>query len=178
MSGHSKWTQIKHKKALTDAQKSKEFAKLARQITLAAKEKGPDPAMNPALRTAVDKAKASNMPSGNIERAIKRAESKENALEAVLFEAYGPGGAAILINGITDNKNRTAQEIKHLLLSHNAKLASPGSAKFLFTKTVDGWQAQATIKVGYEDKKNLEKLFEELGERDDVNGACTNADIG
>lgn len=178
MSGHSKWTQIKHKKALTDAERSKEFAKLARQITLAAKEKGLDPAMNPALRTAIDKAKASNMPSGNIERAIKRAETKEGALEEVLFEAYASGGVAILINGITDNKNRTAQEIKHLLAGHGAKLASPGSAKFLFTKTEDGWLAQVAVKVDDETKKNLEKLFEELEERDDVNNIYTNADLG
>lgn len=179
MSGHSKWSQIKHKKAAGDAQKSKEFGKLGRQITLAAREKGPDPASNPSLRTAVDKARSFNMPSDNIERAIKRASGadKEN-LEEVMFEAYGPGGVAMLITGITDNKNRTAQEIKHLLSEHGVKLAGPGSAKFLFTKTDDGWQATATLPVDERTKEELSKLFEALDEQDDVNDIYTNAEIG
>ncbi len=178
MSGHSKWSQIKHKKALTDARKSKEFAKLAKQITVAAREKGPDPASNPSLRAAVEKARSFNMPSDNIERAIKRATSKdENALEEVLFEAYGPGGSAILIAGITDNKNRTTQEIKHLLSENGAKLASPGSAKFLFQKTEDGWQPIANITVDEKTKEALSKIFEALDENDDINDIYTNAEM-
>ncbi|KKU85022.1 MAG: hypothetical protein A2931_01415 [Candidatus Niyogibacteria bacterium RIFCSPLOWO2_01_FULL_45_48] len=178
MSGHSKWSQIKHKKSLTDAKKSKEFGKLARQITVAAREKGPDPASNPSLRAVVEKARSFNMPSDNIERAIKRATSKdESVLEEVLFEAYGPGGTAILISGITDNKNRTSQEIKHLLSEHGVKLASPGSAKFLFQKTDDGWQAAANLPVDEKIKESLSKLFEALDENDDVNNIYTNAEI-
>lgn len=179
MSGHSKWSQIKHKKALTDARKSKEFAKIARQITIAAREKGESPETNSALRSVVEKARSFNMPSDNIERAIKRATSKdESVLEKVLFEAYGPGGAAILISGITDNKNRTSQEVKHLLSEYGVKLASPGSAKFLFTKTEDGWQAQITMEIDQNSKDALKKLFEALDERDDINDIYTNAEIG
>ena len=178
MSGHSKWSQIKHKKALTDARKSKEFGKLARQITLAARENGPDPSLNPTLRTAMEKARSFNMPSDNIERAIKRAASKEDGgLEEVLFECYGPGGAAILIKGITDNKNRTSQEVKHLLSEHGVKLASPGSAKFLFSRTDDGWQARTTIETDEAAKDSLKKLFEALDERDDINDIYTKANI-
>src|SRR3989344_702896 len=178
MSGHSKWSQIKHKKSLTDAQRSKEFAKLARQITLAAKEKGPDPAMNPALRTAVDKARAANMPSDNIGRAFKRVwGGDKQILEEVLFECYGPGGAALIIEGITDNKNRTAQEVKHLLSDHGAKLAAPGSARFLFQKDESGWRANSPMPVGKEGKEKLLKLLEALDSQDDINDIYTNADI-
>ena len=151
---------------------------MARQITVVARERGPDPASNPTLRTAVEKARSFNMPSDNIERAIKRATSKdESVLEEVLFEAYGPGGAAILISGITDNKNRASQDIKHLLSEHGAKLASPGSAKFLFQKTDDGWQATANLPVDEKTKEALSKLFEALDENDDVNDIYTNAEI-
>lgn len=177
MSGHSKWSQIKHKKALTDAQKSKHFAKLARQITVAAKEKGSDPNTNAVLRAAIDKAREVNMPSDNIERAIKRASGEKEALEEVLFEAYGPGGAAILISGITDNKNRTTQEIKHLLSEYGVKLASPGSARFLFQKTDDGWQAQTPLPIDEKSKAELTKLFEALDEHNDIQDIFTNADL-
>ena len=177
MSGHSKWSQIKHKKASTDAQKSRYFAKLARQITVVAKEKGPDPSGNPKLRSMIEKARGLNMPSDNIERAIKSAQAKEGALEEVLFEAYGPGGVAILISGITDNKNRASQEIKHILSEHGVKLASPGSARFLFEKTNDGWQAQPAIEIDEASRNSLKKLFEALDEHDDINEIYTNAEI-
>ena len=178
MSGHSKWSQIKHKKSLTDAQRSKEFAKLARQITVAAKEKGPDPAMNPALKTTMEKARAANMPSDNIERAVKRASGGDKQiLEEVVFEAYGPDGAAIIIEGITDNKNRTAQEVKHLLSEHGAKLAAPGSARFLFQKDESGWRANSPMPVGKEGKEKMLKLLEALDSQDDINDIYTNADI-
>lgn len=189
MSGHSKWSQIKHKKALTDAQKSRHFAKLARQITVAVKENGADPNANPALRATIEKARSANMPSDNIERAIKRASGEKEALEEVLFEAYGPGGAAILITGITDNKNRTTQEIKHILSERGVKLAAPGSARFLFSapsgrdlasggqKTDDGWQAQALLPVDEKSKAELTKLFDTLDEHDDIQDIFTNADL-
>lgn len=178
MSGHSKWSQIKHKKALTDAQKSKRFSKLARQITLAARSKGSDPNANPGLRTAIEKAREANMPSDNIERAIKRgAGSEKDALEEVLFEAYGPGGAALLIVGITDSKNRTTQEVKHILSEHGAKLAGPGSARFLFQKTDDGWQAKSSLEIDQNTKESLTRLFEALDEHDDINDIYTNANF-
>ena len=178
MSGHSKWSQIKHKKALSDARKSKEFAKLAKQITLAARELGPNIEINSRLKSAVEKARSFNMPSENIERAIKRATSKEEgALEEVLFEAYGPGGSAFIIEGITDNKNRTTQEIKHLLSEYGIKLAAPGSAKFLFTKTDEGWRPKTALEIDEVAEEQLKKLFEALDERDDINDIYTNASL-
>jgi YebC/PmpR family DNA-binding regulatory protein len=178
MSGHSKWSQIKHKKALSDAQKSRHFAKLARQIAVAARIKGPNPEINPVLRAIVEKARQANMPSDNIERAIKKGIGGEKEkLEEVLFEAYGPGGAAMLISGITDNKNRASQEIKHVLSEHGAKLAAPGSAKFLFQKTSGGWQARTLLPIDEKTKKDLMKLFEILDENDNVQDIFTNADI-
>lgn len=178
MSGHSKWSSIKHKKALTDAQKSKHFGKMAKQITIVAKESGSDPNNNPKLKSVIEKARGLNMPSSNIERAIKRAQSKESgSLENVLFEAYGPAGIAILASGVTDNKNRTTQEIKHLLSEYGVSLASPGAARFLFTKTDDGWRPQTTIEISEGDQKSLEKIFEALDNHDDIDDIYTNAKI-
>lgn len=136
MSGHSKWAQIKHKKALTDAKKGKLFSKMARVISVAAKERGTDPATNPKLRMAMDAARSAGMPKENIARAIDRAAgagAKEN-LEEVNYEAYGPGGAALLIFGVTDSKNRTTNEIKHILSENDGKLAAEGSVGWMFKK--------------------------------------------
>ena len=178
MSGHSKWAQIKRKKAVTDAQKSKEFAKLLRKITVAAKTAGADPNRNPALRAAIDKAREANTPSSNIDRAILRgAGAGKDALEEVLFEAYGPAGAAILIEGVTDSKNRASQEVKHVLSEHNAKLAGPGSARFLFQKTPSGWEPITPLLVDDAAKKALANLFEKLDDLDDVSDIYTNADL-
>lgn len=136
MSGHSKWVQIKHKKALTDAKRGKIFSKMARLISVAAKEKGADLKTNAKLRMALETAKTVGMPKENITRAIERAVgagNKEN-LEEVSYEAYGPGGSAFLIFGVTDNKNRTTNEIKHLLSEHGGKLAAEGSVSWMFKK--------------------------------------------
>jgi YebC/PmpR family DNA-binding regulatory protein len=134
MSGHSKWSQIKFKKAVTDAKKSKLWSKVAAQIIIASREKGGDPAANATLKTLIDKAKAVNMPNDNIERAIKRGTGQlpGEKMEEMLYEAYGPGGTAILIEAITDNKNRTTSEIKHILGEHGGKLAESGSVKWMF----------------------------------------------
>lgn len=135
MSGHSKWSQIKHKKAATDKKRGQIFSKLARAITVAAKEKGGDPALNAALRVAMEKAGAANMPAENIERAIGRGiGGGESALEIFNYEAYGPGGVAFIIEGITDNKNRTVSELRHLLNSHGGKLADSGSVAWMFDR--------------------------------------------
>ncbi|MEK7123612.1 MAG: YebC/PmpR family DNA-binding transcriptional regulator, partial [Patescibacteria group bacterium] len=136
MSGHSKWSKIKHQKAVTDAKKGKIFSKIARLITLAAREKGGDLQTNAALRTVVEKARACNMPADNIDRAIKKGtgEGKEDALEEVRYEAIGPAGAMFLIEGITDNKNRTTSEIKHLLSERGGRLAEQGSVEWMFEK--------------------------------------------
>ncbi|MCX8015789.1 MAG: YebC/PmpR family DNA-binding transcriptional regulator [Patescibacteria group bacterium] len=134
MAGHSKWAQIKHKKAATDAKKSKIFSKLAAAITVAAREGGGDPDKNPKLRLAIEKARSFNMPSDNIERAIKRGTGAlEGAqLEELLLEAYGPNGHALLISAITDNRNRTLAEIKHILNKYDGKLGTEGSVRWMF----------------------------------------------
>lgn len=132
MSGHSKWAQIKHKKAITDAKKAKIFSKISRLLTIAAKEKGPDPSANAKLRTVIEKAKAANMPNDNIDRAIKKATSDDKILEEITIEAYGPSGIALIIEAITDNKNRTNQETRKILTKYNGKLANEGSVRWLF----------------------------------------------
>jgi YebC/PmpR family DNA-binding regulatory protein len=136
MSGHSHFSRIKYKKAITDAKRGKIFSKLSQAISVAAREKGVDPAINPKLRLAIEEARSFNLPKENIERAIKRGagELEGAKLEEVLFEAYGPGGTAIIIEGITDNKNRTLSEIKQILSQNNGKLASEGSVKWLFER--------------------------------------------
>ncbi len=134
MSGHSKWSQIKHKKAITDARRSKIFSKLAAMISIAVRKGGKDPESNPSLRLAIEKAKEFNMPKENIERAIQRGsgELAGTKLEEITYEAYGPGGIGILIKTITDNKNRTAGEIKKILNENDGKLAESGSVSFQF----------------------------------------------
>lgn len=134
MSGHSKWSQIKHKKALTDAKKGKIFSKITRTITMAARQKGPDPQTNHQLRLAIEKAKEVNMPSDNIERAVKRGigDAKGIGLETFLYEACGPAGSTLIITGITDNKNRSLNEIKRVLADYGGKIADPGSVLWMF----------------------------------------------
>jgi len=132
MSGHSKWSQIKRKKAITDSKKAKIFSKLGRFISVAIKEKGPDPQNNPTLRAAIEKAKAINMPNENIDRAIKKGSGEGKSFDEIILEGYGPGGIALLISAITDNKNRTNQEVRKILSDHGGKLASKGSVKWLF----------------------------------------------
>lgn len=176
MSGHSRWAQIKRQKAVTDAKKSQVFSKLARIITLAAR-KGEDPSMNSELRVATEKAKSLNMPADNIERAIKRGVGKlEGAqLENVRFEAYGPGGTAIIIEGITDNKNRAVAEIKHILSKHNAKWAETGSVTWAFEHKEGKWLPNHIIEISESDAESLDKLLEELDNHDDINDLYTNA---
>jgi len=136
MSGHSHWHSIKHQKGLADQKRGQIFSKLSREISISAKEKGSDPETNPSLRLVIDKAKKFNMPKENIERAIKRGlgEIEDAKLETVVFEAFGPGGTALIIEGITDNKNRTFSEIKQILAQNNGKIANEGSVKWLFER--------------------------------------------
>lgn len=178
MSGHSKWSQIKHKKAQSDAKKGKMFSKVSRMITVAAR-RGDKPEMNPELRLAIEKAREVNMPKDNIERAIKRAAGKESEkLEEVLYEAYGPAGVGILIEGITDNKNRTLNELKHILNEHNAKLADSGSVLWMFGKQESGWLPKYGVNLSNEkDKAAFEGLLEELSEQDDIQEVYSNAEL-
>ena len=168
MSGHSHAKTILHKKQITDAKRGKIFSKLAREISVAAREKGGDPETNPKLRLVIEKARQWNLPKDNIERAIKRGtgELAGEKLESVLFEAYGPGGIAIIIEGITDNKNRTLGEIKQIFNQNNGKLADSGSVKWMFERK--GCLEIQSGKGGYEDKKkeDLELLAIEAGAED------------
>ncbi|MGC9220451.1 MAG: YebC/PmpR family DNA-binding transcriptional regulator [Solirubrobacteraceae bacterium] len=145
MSGHSKWASIKHKKAVVDARRGQHFTKLARAITVAAKEGGGDPEGNAALALAVQKARDASMPKENIERAIQKgsgAGSDAENWETVMYEGYGPGGVAMLIEALTDNRNRTAAEVRHIVAKHGGSLGEPGSVAYLFDKqgvlVVDG----------------------------------------
>ncbi len=172
MSGHSKWAQIKHKKAATDAKRGKIFAKMARLIAVASRERGQDANINPALRTAIAKAREVNMPQDNIERALKKGAGggEGSLLQEFTYEAYGPGGTALLLTGITDNNNRTSQEIKHILSEKGGKWASPGSVLWAFEKKENEWvpRPYSTIKLAPKDEEALYKLMEVLDEHDDI----------
>jgi len=139
MSGHNKFSKIKHVKAKNDAEKSKHFGKLVRLITVEAK-KAKGNVNSPGLATAIDKARKENMPNDTIDRAVKKAMTDNSAaMESIVYETYGPGGIAILIDALTDNRNKAAQEIKHILSKNGYELASPGSASWAFQKTHEGW---------------------------------------
>ncbi len=136
MSGHSKWASIKHKKGALDAKRGKVFTRIIKELTVAARGGGGDPDMNPRLRTIIADAKAANMPAENIKRAIRRGTGEEPGVsyEEVSYEAYGPGGAAVIIDTLTDNKNRTVGELRHMLEKHGGNLASAGAVAWMFTK--------------------------------------------
>ena len=136
MSGHSKWHSIKHKKGAADAKRGKIFTRLIKELAVAARTGGGDPDMNPRLRTIIAEAKANNMPRENIERAIRRGTGQEPGVsyEEAQYEGYGPGGAAMIIDVLTDNKNRTAGEIRHLLEKHGGNLAAPNAVAWMFNK--------------------------------------------
>lgn len=174
MSGHNKWSKIKHKKAATDAQKSKIFSKVVRLITLEAKTANGD-INSPSLKAAIEKARSVNMPQANIDRAVKKGVSGDSAaLDSVLYEAYGPGGSAVIIEGLTDNRNRTAAEIKHTLSKNNTQLAGAGAATWAFDKVDGGWKPKTTLELGDKEKEQLERLIEKLDENDDVQEVYTN----
>ena len=134
MSGHSKWSTIKHQKGVTDARRSQLFTKLGREITVAARHGGGDPETNPRLRLAIDRAREGNMPKDTIERAIKRAtgEGDGAVLAEVMYEGYGPGGVAILVEALTDNRNRTASDVRHAFSQGGGTLGEAGSVSWLF----------------------------------------------
>lgn len=175
MAGHSKWAKVKRQKAVTDGKRSKIFSKLVRYITVEAKRvKGDRNA--PSLRVAIEKARAANMPSDTIERAIEKASGDGAvALESVTYEAYGPGGVALIIEGLTDNRNRTAQEIKHLLSKNGAALATPGAALWAFVKEEEGLVPTTTVDLSDTDLEKLSAVVDALEENDDVQEVYTNA---
>lgn len=174
MSGHSHWAGIKHKKEITDQKRGKTFSKLLALISAAAKTE-PNPDFNPRLRTAIATAKEMAVPQDNIERAIKKASEAGNNLEELLFEAYGPGGIAILIEAVSDNKNRAVQEIKTILRDHNGKWAESGSVQWAFEKTSGGYQPKFPQNIPEADAEKLVALIETLHDNDNVQNVYTNA---
>lgn len=163
MAGHSKWASIKHKKKAVDAKRGQLFTKLTRAITVAAREGGGDPDGNPSLALAIQKARDASMPKDNIERAVAKgtgADSDGETFESVLYEGYGPSGVAILVEALTDNRNRTGSEVRHLFSKHGGNLGEPGSVAWTFEKkgeiVVDGGRygeddLLAAIDAGAED---------------------------
>ena len=176
MSGHNKWSKIKHKKAATDAKKGKIFSKHARLIALESKKAGGDVSA-PSLRAAIDRAKRDSMPSDNIDRAVAKGKGGDAGnMEEVLYETYGPGGTAILITALTDNTNRTGPEIKHMLSKAGFQLGTPGSAGWAFTKTAAGYVPTNVTTLSDEDGEKLAALIETLEDHDDVQDIYTTAD--
>lgn len=176
MSGHNKWSKIKHKKAATDAVRSKIFSKHSSLITMEAKKANGD--INSAgLLAAVERAKKDSMPKENIDRAIAKGSGADSAsLQEVLFEAFGPGGVAILITAVTDNNNRTNQEIKHIFTKTGFQLGAPGSAIWAFTKNDSGYHPTTPLQISDTDGEKLAELLEQIEDQDDVQDIFTTTD--
>lgn len=176
MSGHNKWSKVKNKKAVTDARKSKIFSKHARLIALESKKANGDKNA-PSLRAAIEKAKRDSMPSDNIDRAVTRGAGGEGGeMEEVIYETYGPGGVAIVITCLTDNRNRTGPEVKHLLSKHNCELGAQGSALWGFELKEGEYTATVPVPVSESDGEKLGNLIDALEELDDVQDVYTNAE--
>jgi len=173
MSGHSKWSTIKHKKAATDAVKGKVFGQLSRQIRVATKEGGSgDPQLNAALRTVLEKARAENLPKDKIQRAINAGLGKGTGgeLREIVYEAFGPGGISFLVVVVTDNANRTTSEIKNIFSRFQGSIGAPGSAAYMFARNPEGGYS-STMPMMIEDQtqqKLLQNLIDELRENEDV----------
>lgn len=175
MSGHNKWSKIKHKKAATDAQRGKLFSKHSALITMEVKKSG-DP-NSPNVLSAIDRAKKDSMPKDNIERAVaKGSGAGSDALEEVMFEGYGPGGVAVIIKAVTDNNNRTAPEIRHVFTKAGLELGVPGSAAWAFTKTDEGYTPNTPMDLDDETGQKLADFIEKLEEQDDVTDVYSAAD--
>jgi YebC/PmpR family DNA-binding regulatory protein len=176
MSGHSKWSSIKHKKAVVDSRRGAQFSKLTRAITVAAREGGGDPDANAALENAVRKAREASMPKDNIERAIAKGTGdggEADAIESVLYEGYGPGGVALLVETVTENRNRTSADVRHILSKNGGSLGEPGSVSYLFEKkgmiVIDGARyseddLMAAVDAGAEDINADDDVFEVIAE--------------
>ena len=176
MSGHSKWAQIKRGKAVTDAARSRVFSRFARVITLESK-KAAGSTSAPGLAAAITRAKAANMPRENIERAVAKWVSKDSGdLEQVTYEFYGPGGVAFITDALTDNKNRTTQELKHLISKNGFELGVPGSAAWAFKKVGGTFVPnEPLIEISGDEEKALGDILSELDEHDDIQTIFTNA---
>lgn len=168
MSGHNKWTQIKHQKSAVDKKRGLVFSKILKAITVAARDEV-NPELNPRLRGLIEKARAAAVPNDTIERAIKKTENIKN-LEELTLEAYGPAGSAFLIAVITDNRNRAINEIKHILSKHEGKLAEQGGVRWAFK----GDTAKFPQSVSADDAEKIKKLTDQLEKHDDVQNVITN----
>lgn len=176
MSGHNKWSKIKHKKGATDAQRSKLFSKHSRLITMEVKKAGGAKDSANVL-SAVERAKKDSMPKDAIERALAKGSGDgPNAMEEVLYEGYGPGGVPLLIEAVTDNNNRTAPEIRHIFSKSGLDLGAPGSAAWAFTKDSDGYTPNTPVELDDETGTKLADFIEKLEEQDDVTNIYTGAD--
>lgn len=178
MSGHNKWSKIKRQKGATDAAKSKIFGKMARAIATVSRQVNGD-VNSPTLRAVIDKAREYNMTNEAIERAVKKGSGAEaEHMDAITYEAYGPGGCALVIEALTSNRNKAAQEVKFILSENGFALASPGSAMWGFKRqpTTNDLQPTTTIKLSEEDSLALEKLIDALEDNDEVQEVYTNAE--
>jgi YebC/PmpR family DNA-binding regulatory protein len=180
MSGHNKWSKIKRQKEKTDGQKSKIFSKMLKIVTVEAK-KAAGNHTSPGLKTAIEKAKAENVPNDNIERAIKKATEAGTGMESIIYEAYGPGGTAIIIEALTENRNKAAQEVKHILSDLGYELAGIGAATWAFERQPKDtgsmeWIAKTMVQVSEEDGEKLGLLVDALEENDEVQNVYTNAE--
>lgn len=176
MAGHNKWSKIKRQKEKTDGQKSKIFGKFVRLITAEVKKAGGN-SQSPGVRAAIEKAKSENVPNDIIERAIKKSSEPSEALESITYEAYGPGGCGIVIEALTANRNKAAQEVKFILSKQGFSLAGIGSVTWAFTKNPDmSWTPTTTIPLSDEDGEKLGALIDELEDNDEVQEVYTNAE--
>lgn len=176
MAGHNKWSKIKRQKGASDAAKSKMFSKFARAITTASRQVNGN-VSSPVLRAAIEKAREFNMPNDNIDRAVKKGVGSDaEQLESITYEAYGPGGSALIIEALTSNRNKAAQEVKFILSENGLSLAGVGSAAWAFTRENGEWKPNMTVPLSPEDAAKLEKLIGELEENDEVQDVYTNAE--
>lgn len=174
MSGHSKWSKVKNRKAVTDAKKNKIYSKMAKVISVEVKKANGD-IKSATVQAAVKKAREYNVPNENIERALKKNDNMAQ-MESIMYETYGPGGVALMIEALTDNRNKAASEIKHILVENGCALAAPGSASWAFTKTAEGYMPNTMTPISEEDGLKLDKLIEELEDNDEVQEIYTNAE--
>lgn len=176
MSGHNKWSKIKHKKAATDSQKSKIFSKHSMIITMESRKAKGD-VNSPGLFAAIERAKKDSMPKDNIERAVQKGAGVGGAaLEEIMYEGYGPGGVAVLIEVVTDNTNRTASEIRHTFSRNGLEMGTPGSAAWAFTKTHDGYVPTMPMEIDDATGEKLAEFLEQLEDNDDVTNVYTAVD--
>lgn len=174
MSGHSKWSKVKNRKAVTDVKKNKIYTKMAKVLSVEVKKANGDiKAAN--VQAAIKKAHEYNVPNENIERALKK-NNDSAQMESIMYEAYGPGGVALMIEALTDNRNKAAGEVKHILVEHGSALAAPGSASWAFTKTAEGYMPNTMAPISEEDGIKLDALIEDLEDNDEVQEIYTNAE--